>query len=147
MQDANQTGQASPPASVVADGHVKDRRTLFAIIFAMLCVLTALSFWVSHSYLMLTPLTGWTIMMAISIAKAMLVILFFMHLWWEKAWKYVLTVPAVIIGVVLVLLLIPDVGNRFEAYSKTRRSDAPEPYFGSTSPVTETSILRVPKIP
>ena len=105
----------------------KDRRPFFAIVFVMLLALTALSFWVANSHLMENRTTGWTAMMAISTAKAMLVILFFMHLWWEKNWKYALTVPVTIIGVVLLLLLIPEVGNRFATYSKTRRSAAPEP--------------------
>lgn len=126
------------------DVHSKDRKSLFMIIFVMLCVLTGLSFGVANSPLMDHPLTGWTVMMAISTAKAMLVILFFMHLWWEKSWKYVLTVPAMIIGVVLVLLLIPDVGNRFATYSRTRRLAAPEPMFSSPSPapINESAMAK-----
>jgi len=64
-------------------------------------------------------------MMAVSAAKAMLVILFFMHLWWERRWKYALTLPALILGVVLVLLLVPDIGHRTDTYSSTRRTAAP----------------------
>ena len=33
-------------------------------------------------------------MMAVSCTKAMLVILFFMHVKYEANWKYVLTIPA-----------------------------------------------------
>lgn len=113
----------------------KDRKPFFAMVFVMLLALTAMSFWVANSHLMENPTTGWTAMMAISAAKAMLVILFFMHLWWEKSWKYILTVPVTIIGVVLVLLLIPDVGNRFATYSKTRQAAAPEPLFDSQNSV------------
>ena len=112
----------------------KDRKPFFTGVFVMLLLLTGMSFWVATSPLMDNPVTGWTAMMAISTAKAMLVILFFMHLWWEKSWKYVLTVPATIIGLVLVLLLIPDVGNRFATYSKTRRTSAPEPYHAAPLP-------------
>ena len=53
-------------------------------------------------------------------------ILFFMHLWWERAWKYVLTLPAMVLGTVLVLLLIPDVGMRTRTYSQDRHRNAPE---------------------
>ena len=113
----------------------KDRKPFFAIVFVMLLALTAMSFWVANSHLMENPTTGWAAMMAISTAKAMLVILFFMHLWWEKSWKYILTVPVTIIGVVLVLLLIPDIGNRFATYSKTRQTAAPEPYYDSQNSV------------
>jgi cytochrome c oxidase subunit 4 len=43
----------------------------------------------------------------------MLVILFFMHLKWEANWKWVLTVPASLMSILLILALIPDVGLRF----------------------------------
>ena len=147
MQDSNPEDEVSSPVGVVTDGHAKDRKTFFAIIFLMLCVLTALSFWVANSYLMERPSTGWTAMMAISTAKAMLVVFFFMHLWWEKNWKYVLTFPAMIIGVILILLLIPDIGNRFATYSKTRRSAAPEAQFSSPGLVPEANLLSLPKVP
>ena len=40
------------------------------------------------------PQVGWAFMMAVSCTKAMLVILFFMHVKYEANWKYVLTIPA-----------------------------------------------------
>ncbi len=52
--------------------------------------------------------------------KAMLVVLFFMHLWWEHAWKYVLTIPALVMAVVLTISLVPDVMNRSEYFSASR---------------------------
>jgi cytochrome c oxidase subunit 4 len=52
-------------------------------------------------------------MMAVSCTKAMLVILFFMHLKWEANWKWILTVPASLMSLLLVLALVPDVGLRF----------------------------------
>ena len=79
---------------------------------------------------------GWGSMMAVSAAKAMLVILFFMHLWWEKRWKYVLTVPAFIMGVLLVMLLVPDVGFRTQTYSNERRANAPAAEVNSTQAKT-----------
>ena len=39
------------------------------------------------------PQIGWAFMMAVSCTKAMLVILFFMHVKYEANWKYVLTIP------------------------------------------------------
>ena len=41
--------------------------------------------------------------------------LFFMHLIWEANWKYVLTFPAALMCVFLVLMLVPDVGLIFHA--------------------------------
>jgi cytochrome c oxidase subunit 4 len=113
--------------SVDRDPSEKSNTKVFVFVFLMLCVLTALSFWVANSYLMENKVVGWAAMMMVSVAKAMLVILFFMHLWWERAWKYVLTIPALFMGVLLVLLLVPDVGYRYLTYSKDRRENAPEP--------------------
>jgi len=107
------------------ESHRKSHNGVSVIVFVMLCVLTGLSFWIANSHLMDNKYVGWGAMMAVSAAKAMLVILFFMHLWWEKTWKYVLTIPAFIMGVLLVLLLVPDVGFRTQTYSKERGSNAP----------------------
>ena len=66
-------------------------------------------------------------MMAVSWAKAMLVLLFFMHLLWEANWKYVLTIPAVTLAVFLVLMLVPDIGRRPRYYSEERLLHAAQP--------------------
>ena len=112
-------GEASQPE------HHKSHRTVFVIVFVMLCILTALSFWIANSHLMENQLTGWLAMMTVSVAKAFLVITFFMHLWWEKRWKYVLTIPAILMGALLVILLIPDVADRVSTYTQTRSDHAP----------------------
>ena len=102
-----------------------NRKPFFVTVFLMLCALTLTSFWIANSHLMETPANGWAAMMAVSAAKAMMVILFFMHLWWERRWKYALTLPAMILCAVLVLLLVPDIGHRTDTYSSTRRTAAP----------------------
>jgi cytochrome c oxidase subunit IV len=67
-------------------------------------------------------------MMAVSCTKAMLVILFFMHLKWEANWKWVLTVPASMMSALLILALVPDVGLRMQHASRARLIfSAPEP--------------------
>ena len=109
-----------------ASDHLVNRKLFFVIVFVMLCGLTAMSFWISRSSLMENPIKGWMAMMAVSLAKAMLVILFFMHLWWERAWKYALTIPTMIMGTLLVLLLVPDIGFRTEHYSRDRDAAAAE---------------------
>jgi len=103
----------------------KSHRNVFVVVFLMLCALTGLSFWIANSHLMENRLTGWLAMMTVSVAKAFLVITFFMHLWWEKRWKYVLTIPALLMGALLVILLIPDVADRVSTYTKTRSDAAP----------------------
>jgi len=90
-----------------------DHGPIFIRVFIGLCVLTFMSFSVGRSEALMTrPLVGWSLMMAISCAKALLVISFFMHLRWEANWKFVLTIPASIMSLFLVLMLVPDVGQR-----------------------------------
>ena len=64
--------------------------------------------------------------MGVSCVKAMLVILFFMHLLWEANWKYVLTVPAAMMSCFLLLMLVPDIGLRGTVYSEERTIFAAE---------------------
>ena len=99
----------------------------YIAVFVALCVLTAISFGIGNSPLMDTKSIGWTGMMTVSCAKAMLVILFFMHLKWEANWKYVLTIPATMMSIFLLLMLVPDVGRRTEKYTQARWLHAAEP--------------------
>jgi cytochrome c oxidase subunit 4 len=66
-------------------------------------------------------------MMAVSCTKAMLVILFFMHLKWEANWKWVLTVPASMMSLLLILALVPDIGRRMHYASHQRLTYSAEP--------------------
>ncbi len=99
-------------------------------VFVSLCLLTTLSF--------LTTFTWWPFgivmtrifMMTVSCAKALLVILFFMHLKWEHNWKWVMTVPASVMAVFLMLMLVPDIGwrtNHYEEKRQTRAAKRPDP--------------------
>jgi cytochrome c oxidase subunit 4 len=118
----------------------------YLAVFAALCVLTAISFGVANSPLMESKFTGWAIMMAVSCAKAMLVIAFFMHLIWEANWKYVLTIPASIMSCFLVLMLVPDIGYRTRHYSEERLIYAAPPVEGERS-VTHGGEHHGPKLP
>lgn len=86
----------------------------YIYVFLALCFLTTMSFftysryWPWHD----TPAVGRMFMTAVSCTKAMLVILFFMHVKYEANWKYVLTIPASIMSVFLCLALVPDIGAR-----------------------------------
>jgi cytochrome c oxidase subunit IV len=101
----------------------------YVIVFLVLLGLTAVSFAVGNSQLLRerSPGTMWAMMMAVSCAKAMLVILFFMHILWEANWKYVLTIPASMMSIFLLLMLVPDIGRRTERYSEERWLYAAEP--------------------
>jgi cytochrome c oxidase subunit 4 len=99
---------------------------LYIYVFVALCVLTGASFftysdaWPFHHQ----PAVGWAFMMAVSCTKALLVIMFFMHVKYEKSWKYVLTIPTAMMAVFLVLMLIPDIGMRTHHYSEERLQNA-----------------------
>jgi len=103
------------------DNHAHGGTRLYLMVFGALCVLTGLSFAVGNSELMTThKKIAWALMMAISCGKALLVIMFFMHLLWEANWKWVLTIPASMMSVFLVFMLVPDVGRRGHNYSEER---------------------------
>ena len=101
----------------------------YIYVFLALCVLTTASFFTYSSYWPFheQPKIGWAFMMAVSCTKAMLVILFFMHVKYEANWKYVLTIPAGMMSIFLLLMLVPDIGLRQNWYSEERRLYAAEP--------------------
>lgn len=102
-----------------------NRTSLFVGVFVILVVLTMASFWVANAEGLFTlPQTKWQVMIGISSAKAALVVLFFMHFWWERSWKYLLTIPTLLMAVILVVALIPDIMNRRESYSETRLNNS-----------------------
>jgi cytochrome c oxidase subunit 4 len=119
--------------------HHKSNVRVFIIVFIMLIGLTALSFWIANSQLMDNRPLAWGAMLAVCVAKAMLVVMFFMHLWWERAWKYVLTIPALIMGCLLVMLLVPDVAMRTETYSQQRQTNAAEAQTAETAPLVPST--------
>ena len=110
------------------DDHGHGGLSKYLAVGAALGVLTAISFAAGSSEaIMSTPQLGWTIMIAVSCCKALLVMLFFMHLIWEANWKYVLTVPASIMSLFLLLMLVPDIGLRTRNYSEERLLRAAKP--------------------
>ena len=99
-------------------------------VFGALCVLTTLSFLTYFEFwdqLFSTEVSR-ALMMAVSCAKAGLVISCFMHLYWEANWKYVLTIPAAIMSVFLICMLVPDIGYRTVKYSNARWQHAAVPH-------------------
>jgi cytochrome c oxidase subunit 4 len=103
----------------------------YLIVFVALCVLTGCSFFTYSRYWPFGKHEAWAFMMAVSCTKAMLVIMFFMHLLWEANWKWVLTIPASFMSIFLCLMLVPDIGwrqnNGFARYSEERLLYAADP--------------------
>jgi cytochrome c oxidase subunit 4 len=105
---------AAPDHAVGHGDHAHGGIGKYIAVFIALCFLTSMSFltyspvWPWRDQ----PQVGWAFMMAVSCTKAMLVVLFFMHVWWEANWKYVLTIPAAMMALFLVIMLVPDIGLR-----------------------------------
>ncbi len=98
-----------------AHAHESHSLMKYIWVFIALCILSSMSFLTYSSWWpdsLDSPAVKRLFMMAVSCAKAMLVILFFMHLKYEANWKYVLTVPASLMSAILVTLLVPDIGMR-----------------------------------
>lgn len=95
--------------------------TKYLIVTAALVILSSASFFTTSDAWPFEAHVGWMFMMAVSCCKALLVILFFMHIKYEADWKYVLTVPASIMSLFMILALIPDVGMRINGRYKQSR--------------------------
>lgn len=91
----------------------------YLAVFAGLCVLTGASW-------LLDEMGGWglfsgkvllaVLVLAVAVAKAMFVAVYFMHLKFEGRWKYVLLLPTAILAVGLPVALAPDLSmNYYEA--------------------------------
>ena len=106
----------------IHDDHGHGSLKTYLSVFVALCILTAVSFAVGSSKELRenAPAVMMAAMIAVSCAKASLVILFFMHMKYEANWKYVLTVPASIMSLFLMFMLWPDVGRRTVRYTEER---------------------------
>ena len=98
----------------------------FLAVFVALCVLTLISVAIATVEIFPNRAATWTAFLGVAFLKAALVVFFFMHLKWEKVWKYYLTMPALVLGLVLAVSLIPDIGWRSDAYSQPRIEAGPD---------------------
>jgi caa(3)-type oxidase subunit IV len=83
----------------------------YGAVFAALCIFTFIS--------ILTDFVGLrygvkiVAVLAVATCKALCVMAWFMHLKFERAWKYVLLAPTIILAIGLPLALMPDVGVHY----------------------------------
>ncbi len=118
-------------------GHAHSSHTgQYFAVFLALCVLSAMSFLTYTDFWRerFPVEAGRTFMMAVSCTKAMLVILFFMHVKSEANWKYVLTIPPAIMAVFLMLALVPDIGLRGRKLAPERKAHMAAEATTETSP-------------
>ena len=84
----------------------------YLLVFAALCGLTLVS--VAFDLLPSPPklvLAG--LVLGVAAAKAGFVMVYFMHLKFEGAWKYTVLVPTALLGAGLVLALLPDIALHY----------------------------------
>ena len=94
------------------------------VIFFILVGLTAISWGADKLQGSFSVLTISVLVMLVSVCKASLVIAFFMHFKYEGSWKYLLTIPALVLGVWCIVALIPDVGLRQQRADTWKYPDA-----------------------
>lgn len=84
----------------------------YLTVFIALCVFTGLSIIADLLQFSDRNVTR-VLVMAIATAKALCVMMFFMHLKFERAWKYLLLIPTGILAFALPFALFPDVGAHY----------------------------------
>ena len=99
----------------MADNHdAEHHHPPYKLIFWVLCFFTAIS-WIADEFSHKIPggATLAVIVLAVAVCKASCVMLYFMHLKFEKNWKYVILGPTTILAIGLPLALLPDVGVHY----------------------------------
>ena len=91
----------------MADHESHDK--IYMKVFVALCVFTLLSP-IADVFKGASPGIVGVVVLAIAAAKAACVMLFFMHLKWERGWKYVLLAPTTILAIGFPIALMPDIG-------------------------------------
>ena len=91
--------------------HHSHGQTYFKV-FWVLCFFTLMS--IGADYLQMSNKNVLrAIILAVATSKALCVMLYFMHLKFEGAWKYLLLAPTFILAATLPFSLVPDVGTHY----------------------------------
>ena len=121
------------------DDHDHGRTYIQVFIGLLICtgISAGIGWMISKEMFVGKELLGWGIMLSVSCVKAFLVITFFMHLKWEKGmWKWMLTMPASIMSLFLMVMLVPDIGRRTHYYTDERLDRAAYEIADPAVPVT-----------
>ncbi len=93
------------------DDHSHHEHPKYAVIFGALCVFTLIS--IMADVVHLPYRVKVVAVLSVATCKALCVLAWFMHLKFERAWKYVLLAPTTILALGLPLALMPDVGKHY----------------------------------
>src|SRR3954452_18207785 len=101
MSDHDHTG--------TAEHHVMSPRP-YLVVFAALCVFTAMSFFVNYFVREnhISATTGFVLILGVAVVKAVLVATYFMHLKWDWGKLYFLITPAFVLAPMAMFALLPD---------------------------------------
>ena len=94
-------------------------------VFCALCIFTLISVAADLVHLP-NKIMLIAIVLAVAVAKALCVLLYFMHLKFERAWKYLLLVPTTIIALAIPISLRPDIGASYYVQDIPQLHDYPE---------------------
>jgi cytochrome c oxidase subunit 4 len=89
-------------------GEVSTR--IYLIVFGLLLAFTAVSFAANEAvrHNLISPFASFVVILSVAVCKAVLVGVFFMHLLFDWRRVFMLIVPGLMLGVLLVLVLLPD---------------------------------------
>ena len=102
----NSNSHAPGTTPITQGGHGPRFRTYIYVFYA-LCVLTATSF-LANLLLGQGHASMW-IIMAVSVVKATLVAMIFMHLNFDWPKVYCIIIPVCVMGVMMMIVLLPDI--------------------------------------
>jgi caa(3)-type oxidase subunit IV len=85
---------------------------LYFSIFLALCAFTLISIMADLIHIPNRALLV-GVVLAVAVCKALCVLLIFMHLKFERAWKYLLLAPTFILAATIPFALTPDIGTHY----------------------------------
>ncbi len=85
----------------------------YTAIFALLCVCTVLSIGFDLAKEELSKPVLIVLILGVAMCKATFVLLYFMHIKFERAWKYVLLAPTAVLACALPFALAPDISFHY----------------------------------
>lgn len=85
----------------------------YLAIFGILCLLTIISVVADLVSMPSLKILVVCVVLAVATAKAAFVMLFFMHLKFERNWKYALLMPTIILAIGLLMVMIPDLSIHY----------------------------------
>lgn len=98
---------------------------LYFRVFCALLVFTAISV-VADLVHLPSKIMLVAIVLAVATAKALCVLMYFMHLKFERAWKWLLLAPTTIIALAIPFSLRPDIGASYYVQDIPQLHDYPE---------------------